>query len=154
MTITFRRAERDDVDAIVALLADDELGRGREQFEQPLPQAYLDAFAEIDADEHQLLAVATNEDGDVVGTLQLTFIPGMSFIGGTRAQIEAVRVHSSLRGQGVGRAFFAWAIDEARRRRCRMVQLTTNNRRDEAQQFYVSLGFQPTHVGMKLVLDG
>ena len=153
MTVTFRRARRGDVDAIVALLADDQLGRTRERFEQPLPPAYLAAFDEIDADEHQLLAVATDEDNAVVGTLQLTFIPGLSFIGGTRAQIEAVRVRSSHRGQGVGRAFFGWAIDEARRRGCRMVQLTTNSARDDAQQFYVSLGFQPTHVGMKLVLD-
>jgi len=118
-----------------------------------LPRAYADAFAEIDADGHQLLAVAEDEDGRVVGTLQLTFIPGMSFVGGTRAQIEALRVHRSLRGQGVGRAFFEWAIEQARQRRCRMVQLTTNSVRDDAQQFYVSLGFRPTHVGMKLVLD-
>jgi GNAT superfamily N-acetyltransferase len=151
MTVTLRRATSGDLPAIVALLADDELGRQREEATDPLPAAYADAFGQIDADPRQLLAVA-EQDGRLVGTLQLTFIPYLSHRGGERALIEAVRIAGDARGEGLGRTMLEWAIDQARRRGCRMVQLTTDKRRGDARRFYESLGFTATHEGMKLPL--
>ena len=151
MTVSFRPATSADVPAIVALLADDALGAQREELTDPLPVAYGEAFAAIDADPRQLLLVA-DDDGRVVGTLQLTFLPYLTHRGGERALVEAVRVASDQRGTGVGRALLAWAIDRARERGCRMVQLTTDKQRPDAQRFYESLGFEATHEGMKLPL--
>jgi GNAT superfamily N-acetyltransferase len=151
--ITFRRAQRADVPAIVAMLADDDLGAGRELVIDPLPAAYWDAFDAIDADgEHQLLVVGEDDGGRVVATLQLTFIPSLTYAGGERAQIEAVRVDSSARGGGIGGQLVAWAIDRARERGCRLVQLTTNVARPDAHRFYEAIGFERSHVGMKLQL--
>jgi GNAT superfamily N-acetyltransferase len=152
-TSRFRRAERHDVPAIVRLLADDPLGSTREAAngDQP-PDAYWRAFQAIDADPHQLLIVAEAE-GQVVGTLQLTFIPSLTYTGGERAQIEGVRVGATHRGRGLGREMVLWAIDRARARGCRLVQLTTDQRRPQAVRFYESLGFRPTHIGMKLSLS-
>lgn len=141
----------EDLASIVAMYADDELGRSRELPGVPLDTAYLEAFARIDADPQHRLVVAES-DGVVVGTLQLSFLPHVVLVGGERAQIEAVRVRSDRRGDGVGEAMVRWAIDEARRRGCRLVQLTTNAERGEARRFYERLGFEPTHVGMKLPL--
>lgn len=139
--------------AIVALLADDELGASRETPGQPLPAAYWRAFEEIERDPADLLLVAV-DGGRLLGTLHLTFIPSLTFVGGRRAQIEAVRVASSARGAGTGRALVGWAVDEARRRGCRLVQLTSHRSRTDAHRFYAALGFEATHVGMKLFLDG
>lgn len=154
--ITIRRAERADVPAIVALLADDPLGALRER---PGDPAYLAAFDDLAADPRQLLVVAeTNAGpadttgGEVVGTLQLTFLAGLSRLGATRAQVEAVRVRSDQRGGGLGRRLLLWAIDTARDRGCALVQLTTDVTRTDAHRFYRALGFEPTHVGMKLRL--
>ena len=130
------------------MLADDHLGAHREQ---PGDPAYLAAFELLDADPHQLLVVA-DKGGEPVGTLQLTLIPGLSRRGATRAQIEAVRVRSDLRGSGLGRELVLWAIDAARERGCVMVQLTSDNSRTAAHRFYERLGFTATHVGMKLAL--
>jgi GNAT superfamily N-acetyltransferase len=146
--VTIRRARAQDVDDIVAMLADDPLGAERER---PGDPRYAEAFAALDADPRQLLAVA-EADGAVVGTLQLTFIPGLSRVGATRAQIEAVRVRSDQRGSGLGQRLVEWAIDQARRRGCAIVQLTTDASRTDAHRFYRRLGFAPTHVGMKLAL--
>ena len=143
-----RRATREDVADIVAMLADDPLGATRER---PGDPAYDRAFDVIDADPHQFLAVA-DEDGKVVGTLQLTFAAGLSRTGMTRATIEAVRVHDDHRKAGLGRQLVEWAIDEARRRGAGLVQLTTDASRQEAHRFYERLGFVPSHVGMKLSL--
>ncbi|GAB2666326.1 GNAT family N-acetyltransferase [Saccharopolyspora gloriosae] len=143
-----RRAAESDLDAIVDLLADDPLGRTREH---PGDPAYAAAFAAIDADPNQLLAVA-DLDGAIVGTLQLTFIPGLSHAGATRAQLEAVRVRTDRRGDGLGRELVTWAIEQARRRGAAMVQLTSNVSRERAHRFYERLGFEHTHVGMKLDL--
>jgi ribosomal protein S18 acetylase RimI-like enzyme len=152
-TSRFRRAESHDVPAIVRLLADDPLGSTRETANgDPFPDAYWRAFQAIDADPHQLLVVAA-AGGQVVGTLQLTFIPSLTYTGGKRAQIEGVRVDASHRGRGLGREMVLWAIERARARGCRMVQLTTDQRRPKAVRFYQSLGFRPTHVGMKLPLS-
>jgi GNAT superfamily N-acetyltransferase len=147
--MVMRRATEADVPAIVALLADDELGAKRESLDDIKP--YLTAYAEIDADPHQLL-VAAELDGVIVGTMQLTFIRGLSHRGAVRAQIEAVRITSSLRGQGLGSALIEWAIDEARRRKCYLVQLTSNNSRLDAHRFYTRLGFTQSHAGFKLQL--
>lgn len=145
---TIRRATAADVPAIVAMLADDPLGAARESPGDPV---YAAAFAEIDADERQYLAVA-EVGGEVAGTLQLTFIPGLSRRGATRALIEAVRVRSDFRGGGLGRRLAEWAVAEARARGAALVQLTTDASRVDAHRFYTRLGFQPTHVGMKLTL--
>ena len=145
-----RRAARDDVPAIVALIAADQLGAAREGGDVA---PYERAFAAIDADPAQLLVVVTDEAGAVAGTLQLTVIPGLARRGALRAQIEAVRVREDLRGQGLGHALIAWAIEEARRRGCALVQLTSDKRRTEAHQFYGRLGFTASHEGFKLRLD-
>jgi GNAT superfamily N-acetyltransferase len=149
--VTFRRATASDLPAIVAMLADDGLGRGREDASLPLAPPYLDAFAAIEADSNQILAVA-EADGAVVGTLQLTFIPGLSHKGAWRGQVESVRVASSRRGTGLGQAMLEWALDECRARGCRMVQLTTDKSRADAHRFYERLGFKASHEGFKLVL--
>jgi GNAT superfamily N-acetyltransferase len=150
--VTFRRARREDVPAIVAMLADDELGAQREQVADPLPDAYWRAFDAIDADPRQLLVVGEDGDGAVVATLQLSFIPSLTYMGGERAQVEAVRVAASTRGEGVGGQMMEWAIARARERGCRLVQLTTNTSRPDAHRFYEALGFERSHVGMKLAL--
>jgi GNAT superfamily N-acetyltransferase len=147
--LTVRRARRDDVTAIVALIAADQLGAGRETPDDPAP--YLAAFDAIDADANQYLAVA-EFGGALVGTLQLTFLPGLSHRGGWRAQIEAVRIAEPHRGGGLGSELIGWAIERARERGCRMVQLTSNASRDGAHRFYTRLGFAPSHVGFKLAL--
>ena len=147
MDVEIRRATAADVPAIVAMLADDPLGATRES---PGDPAYAAAFAEIDADPRQYLAVASVA-GSVVGTLQLTFIPGLSRRGSTRALIEAVRVRSDRRGDGLGRLLAEWAIETARSRGAALVQLTTDAGRAEAHRFYERLGFVASHVGMKLI---
>jgi GNAT superfamily N-acetyltransferase len=151
MDPTFRRATVADLPVIVALLADDELGRTREDASLPLDARYVDAFGAIDRDPNQLLVVGVRGD-IVIGCMQLTFIPGVSRLGMWRALIESVRVASSERGRGAGRAMFEWAFGECRRRGCELVQLTTDKRRDDARRFYESLGFEPTHDGMKKAL--
>jgi GNAT superfamily N-acetyltransferase len=150
-TIAFRRALGSDLPAIVGLLADDPIGRLREDPTQPLLAAYLDAFAAIEADPNQLLAVAT-EDDQVVGTLQITFIPGLSRKGAWRGQIEGVRIAADHRGAGLGRRAFEWAIAECQARGCGLVQLTTDRDRPEAHRFYEQLGFAATHLGYKKAL--
>lgn len=143
-----RRADQSDVAAIVALLADDELGATRES---PGDPAYTAAFERIDEDPNQFLAVA-EQDGRVLATMQLTFIPGLSRRGMTRAQIEAVRVDGACRGQGIGQQLVEWAIAQSRRRGCGLVQLTSDASRTSAHAFYERLGFTASHLGMKLVL--
>lgn len=144
-TVGLRRATAGDVPALVALLTDDPLGRDRET---PDLAPYERAFAAVDADPAQLL-LAVTDGPDVVGTAQLTEIPGLSRGGTTRLQVEAVRVRSDLRGGGIGAALLGWAVDEARRRGCGLVQLTTDTRRPGAHRFYERLGFTASHVGFK-----
>ena len=149
--IAVRRAGQDDVAAIVAMLADDPLGATREDLSTPVAATYLEAFRAIDADPNQYLAVMTDA-GKVIGTLQLTFIPGLSRKGALRGQIEAVRVVAGSRGGGLGQRLFEWAIAECRNRGCRTVQLTTDKSRAEAHRFYDRLGFTASHIGYKLAL--
>ncbi|MCP5367565.1 MAG: GNAT family N-acetyltransferase [Hyphomicrobiales bacterium] len=146
-----RPARIDDLPAIVALLADDPLGATRERAEDPLPQEYHDAFAAVAAQAGNELLVV-EDDGQVVGCMQLTFIPGLSRQGATRAQIESVRVRSDRRGQKIGEALFRHAINRARARGAGLVQLTTDLERTDARRFYERLGFQATHLGMKMAL--
>lgn len=149
----FRAAERVDVPAIVALLADDAVAAERESALVPegVDARYWSAFDAIDADPRNVLVVA-DSGGEVVGTMQLTFIPSLTHRGGERAQIEAVRVRADQRGAGLGRQMISWAVDQARQRGCQLVQLTTDKRRTDAHRFYASLGFQLSHEGMKLPL--
>jgi GNAT superfamily N-acetyltransferase len=146
--VEFRAATRADLPAIVAMLADDALGATRESAGDPV---YAAAFDDIDADPRNTLVVA-DRDGDVVGTMQLTYIPSLSHRGAERLQIESVRVRADQRGRGLGREMIGWAVDRARARGCRTVQLTTDKRRADAHRFYASLGFVASHEGMKLVL--
>ena len=146
-----RAVTLEDLPWIIHLLADDELGRSREDARTPLDPRYLAAFAAIERDPNQLLVVAEQE-GRVVGCLQLSFIPGLSRLGMWRGQIESVRVASSERGAGIGRAMIEWAIGECRGRGCGLVQLTTDKTRAEARSFYEGLGFEASHEGMKRVL--
>ncbi|GAB3160999.1 GNAT family N-acetyltransferase [Amycolatopsis stemonae] len=146
---TIRKARRDDVEAIVRMLADDQLGATRDDPEDLEP--YLRAFAEIEADPQQLLMVAASDDKPV-GTLQLTIIPGLARRGALRGQIEAVRIHADHRGSGLGADLMRWAIDESRRRGCALVQLTSDVSRTGAHRFYERLGFVPSHTGFKLKL--
>ncbi len=147
----FRRATAADLPAIVALLADDPLGAAREDTTIPLNQRYLAAFAALDADPNQLLAVVVDDDA-VIGCLQLSFIPGLSRTGMWRGQVESVRIHREHRGGGLGQAMFTWAIDTCRARGCDLVQLTTDRARPDALRFYERLGFTASHIGMKLEL--
>lgn len=149
--LTFRPASRDDLPILVRLLADDPLGAERERPEDPLPSAYLDAFAAIDADPNHELVVAVRDE-TVVGLMQLSFLPYLTHQGGWRALIEGVRVSADARSQGVGDAMFKWAIERARDRGCVMVQLTTDRSRPDALRFYERLGFKASHHGMKLLL--
>lgn len=147
-----RSARAEDLHGIVALLQDDELGRGRERIEgDVLPEGYGRAFASIDADPTTLLLVVLLGER-LVGTFQLNFLTGLSHQGSTRAQIESVRVAADLRSLGIGRRMMDWAIAEARRRGCRLVQLTTDKSRGDAHRFYLGLGFVASHEGMKLRL--
>ncbi len=150
--LAFRSASRDDVPAIVRMLAIDQLGARREALADPLPESYYAAFEAIDRDPNNELVVA-ELDGSIVGILQITFIPCMTYKGGWRALIEGVRVDSELRSRGIGRDLFAWAIARARLRGCHMVQLTSDKARPDAIRFYESLGFVASHEGMKLHLN-
>jgi len=149
----FREARREDVAAIVDLLAADPLGALREAgTTSPLPSSYFDAFDAIAADANQSLLVAVSDER-VVGVLQLTFIPSLTYRGSWRAQVEGVRVAASMRSRGLGRAMIEHAIAMARATGCRMVQLTTDRQRRRALDFYTRMGFTPTHHGLKLHLE-
>ncbi|PBB37142.1 GNAT family N-acetyltransferase [Mesorhizobium sp. WSM3868] len=147
--VLIRRADKADLAAIVAMLANDALGRARENASVPLAQAYQDAFAAIDGNPNHFLAVMM-DGAEVIGTLQISFIPGLSLQGAWRGQIEAVRVAASRRGEGLGHSLLEWAIERCRERGCRVVQLTTNKSRLDAHRFYERLGFKASHIGYKL----
>lgn len=146
-----RPADASDLPQILRLLADDALGQSREAVSDPLDPDYLAAFAAIEADQNHILAVASS-GREVLGTLQLSFLPGLSRRGAWRGQIEAVRVAHSQRGAGIGERLFKWAISESQRRGCKLVQLTSDQSRKDAHRFYERLGFEATHVGYKLTL--
>ncbi len=149
--VRFRRARRSDVPAIVRLLADDPLGAKRETYADPLPAVYWRAFDAIAANPAIELIVAV-QGGSIVGCLQLTVTPGLTRRGMVRGQIEGVRVAASLRGRRVGEALLAHALARAEKRRCGLVELTTDKARPDAHRFYERLGFEATHIGMKKAL--
>jgi GNAT superfamily N-acetyltransferase len=150
--IIFRKATLDDLGAIVAMLADDELGRAREIVQTPTADCYVQAFKAIEADPNQQVIVAV-QDGAVVGTFQLSFLPGLSRQGQWRGQIEAVRIAAGQRGAGLGRQMMEWAIAQCRARGCGLVQLTSDKGRRDAHRFYDNLGFVASHEGYKLTLS-
>ena len=146
--VTIRRARREDVGVIVAMLADDPLGSVRERIEQPLPASYFRAFEALENDPNVQLVVAEEKDGAVVGCLQLCILPGLSSQGASRGLLEDVRVAAHCRSRGIGEQLVQWAVAEAQARGCRLVELLTHNTRVDAQRFYKRLGFQASHVGM------
>ena len=148
---TFRLAVRINLPDIVRMLADDALGSKREEYVSPLPSSYYAAFEAIDRDpNNELVVVECNRQ--IVGVLQLTYIPYVTYRGSWRALIEGVRIDSSLRSSGIGRKLFTWAIERAKSKGCYLVQLTSDKARPDAIRFYESLGFVVTHEGLKLHL--
>jgi GNAT superfamily N-acetyltransferase len=148
--VEIRRATATDVPGILALLVDDQIAVGREDLSDLTP--YERAFEAIDADPNQLLVVA-ERNGELLGTLQLTFIPGLSRRGASRGLVEAVRVAASARGLGLGTTLMEWAVQESRARGCAVVQLTSDKARHDAHRFYTRLGFENSHEGFKLPLS-
>ena len=148
--VTIRRARRDDVAHIVAMLADDPLGGARERLEYPLPRVYFDAFERVARDPNIQLVVAEDGEGAVVGCLQLCILPGVSSQGASRGLLEDVRVASDCRSRGIGEQLVQWAAAEARARGCKLVELLTHQTRVDAQRFYERLGFARSHVGMTI----
>ncbi|PDT16929.1 GNAT family N-acetyltransferase [Rhizobium sp. J15] len=145
----FRLARQSDLAAIVRLLADDDLGSAREAVSDPIDARYVSAFAAIEADANQMLAVASDADAQIVGCLQLSFIPGLSRAGMWRGQIESVRIARDLRGSGLGSQFIEWAIARCAERGCGLVQLTSDKTRADSIRFYEKLGFVASHEGLK-----
>lgn len=131
------------------MLADDALGRSREELTEPLASSYLEAFDRVASTANIDLMVA-EQNGEVVGCFQLCFLPGISSQGATRALIEDVRVASDLRGSGIGKQMLRWALDEAQARGCKVFELLTHHTRVDAQRFYERLGFARSHVGMTI----
>ncbi len=148
--MNFRKATKEDVVEIVKLIANDKLGKLREDHKEPLPEKYLIAFNNIDNDPNQNLIVVENKNKEIIGTLQLSFIQYLTYQGGIRAQIEAVRIRDNQRGKGIGEKMFKWAIEKSKERGAHLLQLTTDKKRPEALRFYEKLGFKASHEGMKL----
>lgn len=146
----FRKANSNDVFEIVKMIAHDKLGKLREDFRDPLPDKYYAAFENIDKDNNQELIVLENEEREIIGTMQLSFIQYLTYQGGIRAQIEAVRIREDQRGKGVGEQMFKWAIERAKERKAHLIQLTTDKKRPDALRFYEKLGFEASHEGLKL----
>jgi ribosomal protein S18 acetylase RimI-like enzyme len=150
--MVIRRAKESDLEKIVGLITDDKLGKKREKFINPLPSEYQTAFKNINADDNQELIVVENDTSELIGTLQMSFIQYLTYTGGIRAQIEAVRVRRDKREVGIGRKMIEWAMNRAKERDAHLLQLTTDKQRPEAIKFYEDLGFKSTHEGMKMHL--
>ena len=152
MELVLRKATKGDIPHVVNLLADDAFGAIREDNKVPLPKSYYDAFQNILQDKNQELIILENFNKEIIGTLQLTFIPYLTYRGGLRAQIEAVRIQKKFRGKGFGKKIFKWAIKRSIDKGAHLVQLTTDKQRPDAIEFYKALGFRDSHMGMKLNL--
>jgi GNAT superfamily N-acetyltransferase len=150
--VVFRPAQATDLSEIVRMLADDPLGAQREAWSDPLPLGYIEAFEAIRNDPNNELVVAVIAE-QLVGVLQMTFIPYLTYQGRWRALIEGVRIASHARSKGLGAAMIGWAIQRARDRNCVMVQLTTDRTRADALRFYERFGFVSSHHGLKLHLS-
>ncbi len=151
--MNYRKATANDLLSIVEMMMDDMLGKTRENFQNPLSIEYLEAFRIIDSDHNQELIVVENDNLEIIGTLQLTFIQYLNYCGGLRAQIESVIIRKDQRGLGIGNDMFKWAINRAKEKNARLVQLTSDKQRPRAIKFYEDLGFKATHEGMKLHLE-
>jgi ribosomal protein S18 acetylase RimI-like enzyme len=151
MKLKFRDARQSDLQLLVEMLADDALGAQRENASIPLDQAYFSAFESIESDPNNELVVVAS-DNVLVGMLQLTFIPYLSHRGSWRCLIESVRIQNQFRGMGLGTKLFEWAINRARQKDCKLVQLSSDKTRPGAIRFYENLGFQASHEGLKLKL--
>ncbi len=149
--MNFRKATQQDLSSLVNMLAYDQLGAQREDTSSPINQAYVQAFKSIDQDPNNELIVAENKS-QIIGLLQLTFIPYLTHQGSWRCLIEGVRIHSNYRGQGIGKGLFKWAMNRAQEKGCHMVQLTSDKQRPDAIRFYENLGFIASHEGLKLKL--
>ena len=147
----FRKATVKDLPFIVEMLANDKLGKLREAFTDPLPDSYYNAFNAVDADPNQELIVADN-GGEVVGTLQITFTPGLTYQGSIRATVEPVRIKETMTGKGIGQQMMEWSIQRARERKAHIIQLTSNKQRPDAIRFYEKLAFNASHEGLKMEL--
>lgn len=143
---------KSDLPSIVKMLVNDKLGKLRENYQDPLPKAYYDAFDRILKDANQELYTAKNEALECIATFQLSFIPYLTYQGGIRCQVENVRVHDDYTGKGIGRQIFEWIIERAREKGAHVIQLTSDKQRPDAIRFYERLGFKATHEGMKLHL--
>lgn len=152
MELEYRSAREQELPALVHMLVDDALGKLREDWSEPLDPRYLQAFAEIQRDPNNELIVVDSEQG-LVGMLQITWIPYLTYQGAWRCQIEGVRVHRDYRGRGLGHRLIEYAIERAKGRQCAIVQLTSDKNREDALRFYHQLGFTPSHEGFKLRLD-
>ncbi len=146
----FRKARAEDVPHIIKMIADDKLGKLREDYREPLPEFYFTAFDKINANPDVELIVVENEQQEIVGTLHLTFMQFLTYKGGMRAQIEAVRIRKDQRGKGLGKTMFEWAIERAKSRGAHLLQLTSDKQRSESIEFYKALGFKNSHEGFKL----
>ena len=146
----FRKATGADISSVVEMIADDKLGKTRENYQFPLPKEYTIAFDNINADQNQELIVVENDQQEIIGTLQLSFIQYLTYQGGIRAQIEAVRIRKDQRGKGMGQKMFLWAINRAKERNAHVFQLSSDKKRPKAIKFYEDLGFISSHEGMKL----
>ena len=151
MNYSIRKARQDDVPVIVRLLANDPLGKLRESCQDPLPEQYYSAFNTIDADKNNYLIVVVH-DNKIIGTTQLTILTHLTYQGGKRGQIEAVRIDESYRGHGIGRLMIEWCINKSRELSCHLVQLTMDKKRSNTGEFYKKLGFVASHEGLKLHL--
>jgi GNAT superfamily N-acetyltransferase len=149
--LLFRLATREDLPDIIQMLADDPLGASRESTDETVSDNYIRAFEQICKDPNQELTIV-EMNGEKVATIQITFIQYLTYRGGLRAQVEAVRTHSKYRGQGIGKKVFEYAIKRAKEKGCHLIQLTSDKKRPDAIRFYESLGFAATHEGMKLKL--
>ncbi len=147
----FRKATKEDLPTIISMIADDPLGATREQFEDPLPTFYLDAFEKIKNNENVELTVVTDSD-NIIGTFHLSFLQYLTYKGGIRAQLEAVRVHKDHRGKGIGKKILEYVIQRSMDKGCHMIQLTSDKKRPQAIEFYKSFGFVNSHEGFKLHL--
>ncbi|MCM4152318.1 N-acetyltransferase [Arenibacter sp. N53] len=150
--MTFRSATREDLPAIIEMIANDALGKLREKYQDPLPKEYYSAFDRIDGDENQELRVIENSEGEVIATFQLSFIQYLTYVGGIRCLVENVHVREDQTGKGIGKQMFQWIIRRAKEKGVHLVQLTSNKQRPDAIRFYEKLGFKATHEGLKLHL--
>ncbi len=151
MDLLYRNAVEDDLSELIQMLGDDDLGSKREDSSTPINSKYIDAFNCISSDpNNELIVVRCNDN--IVGMLQLTFIPYLTYIGSWRCLVEGVRINSKYRGQSFGKRLFEYAISRAREKDCRLIQLTSDKSRNDAIRFYESLGFLASHEGFKLHL--